>query len=80
MQPKISHRVPWAETHRLANMGLRLFRAADQRLAHPDKRMGMGKIPVERQRMFAFGDALCGALGEDVDHPQRHVRACVIGN
>jgi hypothetical protein len=29
--------------------------------------MGAGKISIQRQRMFAFGDALCRALGQNVD-------------
>ena len=31
--------------------------------------MGAGKVSIQRQRMFAFGDALHGALGEYLTSP-----------
>jgi hypothetical protein len=33
--------------------------------------MGLGEISIQRQRMFTFGDALCGALGEYLDKSQK---------
>jgi hypothetical protein len=30
--------------------------------------MRVGEISIQRQRMFAFGDALCSALGEYLDN------------
>ena len=39
-------------------MSLGLFGATDEYLAEPDNGMGVGKISIERQRMFALGDAL----------------------
>ncbi len=35
--------------------------------------MGLGKISIQRQRMFTFGDAPRGALGVDVDNSQHHM-------
>ena len=32
--------------------------------------MGVGKISIQRQRMFTFGDALRGALGQYLDKSQ----------
>ena len=33
--------------------------------------MGMGEIPIQRQRMFTFGDALCSTLGVYVRIPTK---------
>ena len=48
-------------------MSLRFFGAADKNLSKPDNGMGGGEIPIQRQRMFAFGDALRGAPSHNVD-------------
>ena len=48
-------------------MGLGFFGAADKNLAHSDDRMGAHKVSIQRQCMFTFGDALYGALVEDLD-------------
>ena len=40
--------------------------------------MGCGKISIQRQRMFAFGDALRRALGENVDKSQQHMAARMV--
>ena len=55
------------EAERLGNVGLRFFGAPDKNLAESDSSVGIGKISIQRQRMFAFGDALRGALGEYLD-------------
>ena len=51
-------------------MGLRFFGATDKSLTKSDNGMGVGEIAIQRQRMLAFGDALCGALGAYVDKSQ----------
>ena len=42
-------------------MSLRFFGATDKNLAKSDIGVGAGKISIQRQRMFTFGDALWGA-------------------
>ena len=54
-------------------MSLGFFGATDINLTNSDSGMGLGKISIQRQRMFTFGDALCGALGEYVDKSQLHM-------
>ena len=54
-------------------MSLCFFRATDINLSNSDNAMGGGEISIQRQGMFTFGDALCGALGEDVDKPKCHM-------
>jgi hypothetical protein len=43
------------------------FGATDMELTNSDKAVSVGQISIQRQRMLAFVDALCGALGEYVD-------------
>jgi hypothetical protein len=68
--PGASHRIARTEAQGLADMRLRFFGATDKDLTKPDKGMGAGEILIQRQRMFAFGDALCSALGHYVDESQ----------
>ena len=56
-QPNISQRVARAEGQRLLNVSLRVFGATDKNLSQADLGMGVGEISVQRQRIFAFGDA-----------------------
>ena len=44
-------------------MGLGFFGATDENLTKSDNGVGASKISIELQCMFAFGDALCRALG-----------------
>ena len=48
-------------------MSLCFFGATDENLTKSDSGMGVGKISIQRQRMFTFGDALRRALGEYLD-------------
>ena len=54
-------------------MSLGFFGATDENLAKSDNGMGVGEISIQRQRMFTFGDALRGALGEYIDKSQQHM-------
>ena len=51
-------------------MSLGFFGATDKNLAKSDEGMGAGKISIQLQRVFTFGDALRRALGEYVDKSQ----------
>ena len=68
--PDVSHSVARTEAEGLANVSLCFFGATDKHLPKSDKRMGAGKISVQRQGIFTFGDALRSALGEYVDKSQ----------
>ena len=52
---------------------LGLFGPANKNLAKSDVGVREGKISIQRQRMFALGDALKGALRENADKSQHHV-------
>jgi hypothetical protein len=51
-------------------VSLCFFGATNESLAKSDQGMGAGEI-IQRQRMFAFGDALCRALGAYFDKTQQ---------
>src|SRR5271170_6383241 len=76
--PGISQRIARAEAQGLDNVRLRLFSATDINLTPSDSGTSLGEIPIQRQRMFTFGDALRGTLGVNVDSPQSHMAACMI--
>jgi hypothetical protein len=42
--------------------------------------MSASKVSIERQRMFAFGDALCRALGEHLDKSQPQMAMRMVGD
>ncbi len=48
-------------------MSLGFLGATGENLAKSDKGMGVGEIAIQRQRMFTFGDALDGALRQDLN-------------
>ena len=66
-------RIARAEAQGLENMSLGLFGATDESLTESDTGVGRGEISVQRQRVLAFGDALCSALGVDVDIVPTHM-------
>ena len=68
--PDVSHRIARTEAEGLGNVSLCFFGATDKNLTQSDNGMGVGEISIQRQRMFTFGDALCGALGRYVDISQ----------
>jgi hypothetical protein len=41
--------------------------------------MGRGKISIQFQRASAFGDALCGALGQYLEMPQKQMGTRMLG-
>ena len=61
--PDVSHRIARTEAQGLGNVSLCFFGATDKNLTKSDNGMGDGKISIQLQRMFTFGDALRGALG-----------------
>ena len=60
--PGVSRRIARTEAQGLGNVSLGFFGATDKNLAKSDKGMGAGKISIQRQRMFTFGDALAARL------------------
>jgi hypothetical protein len=63
----VSQRIVRTEAQGLNNVSLCFFGVTDASLSNTNKVMGAGEISIERQRMFAFGDALHGAPREYVD-------------
>ena len=68
--PRVGPRIARTEAQGLGNVSLAFFGATDKNLTQSDSAMGVGEIAIQRQRMFTFGDALCGALGEHLDKSQ----------
>src|SRR5271166_862798 len=60
--PGVGHRIARTEAQGLANLSLGVFGPTDKNLTESDKGMGVGKISIQRQRMFTFGDTLSRAL------------------
>ena len=62
--------VSGTETDRLFDMGLGFLEASNIRLGDADYCVSFGKVRVHRQRTFAFGDSLRGAVcvGFDDSH------------
>ena len=73
IHPGVRLRIARTEAQRLGNVSLCFFGATDKHLTPSDTGMSVGEISIERQRMFTFGDALCRALGENVDKSQPHM-------
>src|ERR1700687_5740575 len=71
--PDISQRIARTEAQGLDDVSLCFFSATDENLTKSDNGMGAGKILIEFQRMFTFGDALCNAPGQYVDSSQVHM-------
>jgi hypothetical protein len=69
IHPDISRGIARTEAQGFANISLRFLGAADKNLSKTDSGMGGGEISIQRQRMFALGDALGRAPGEYVDKP-----------
>ena len=51
-------------------MSLCFFSVPNKNLTKSDTGMSVGEISIQLQRMFKFGDALCGALSPYVDKSQ----------
>ena len=52
------------QAERFTDMGLGLLRTTDKILGHADAAMRIGQVTIQRQRVFAFADALNGAVGK----------------
>src|ERR1700722_12197210 len=76
--PDVSQSIARTEAQRLGNVSLVFFGATDKNLSKTDSGMGLDKISVQRQRMFAFGDAARSALGEHVDESREHMAARMV--
>ena len=51
-------------------MGFSLFAEAEKTLGHPDIRVSVGEISVDRERSLEFGNALRSSVGVDLDAAQ----------
>jgi hypothetical protein len=76
--PGVGIRIARTEAQGLANVGLCFFGATDENLAKSDSCMGAGKISIQLQRAFTFGDALRRAPRQYVDIPQQPVAARMV--
>ena len=65
--PDVSQSVARTEPLGLNNVSLCFLGVTGKYLAVSDNGMGIGESAIQRQRMLAFGDAVCTALGEYVD-------------
>src|SRR5271157_1716553 len=68
--PVVRHRVVRTKAQSLDNVSLGFFGVTDINLAKSDIGMGLDEISIQRQRVFTLGDALRGALGDDLDKAQ----------
>ena len=71
--PEVSHRIARTEAQGLDNVSLCFFSATNINLAKSGNGIGGGEISIKGQRMFTFGNALRGALGEYFDKSQVHM-------
>ena len=78
VHPSVSQRVARAEAQSLNKVKLGFFGVADANLSNANKVMGAGEISIQRQRVFAFGDALRGAPRQNVDISQVHMAAGMV--
>ena len=76
--PNISHRIPRTKAQGLKDVSLRFFGATHEKLANPNSEVSGGKIPIQRQRMFTFADALCSAACVDADKSQHQMAVCMV--
>ena len=76
---RCSPRVSGTEAQGLGDVRLFFFGATDENLTdYLMCGMSVGEISIERQRVFAFGDALCGAPGRDLDNAQQHMARALV--
>jgi hypothetical protein len=73
IHPDVSRRIARTEAQGLDDMSLRFFCAPDESLTNSDGEMRVGKISIQRQRMFPFSEARRSPLGEYVDESQCHM-------
>ena len=73
-----SQRIARTEAQGLHNVSLGFLGVTDINLTESENGMGAGKISIELQRMFTFGDALRAAPGEYLDKSQVQMRARVV--
>ena len=78
--PGVGQHVPWTEAQGLGDVRFGFFGAADENLTESNGGMSVGEISIQRQRVFAFGDALGGAPGPDLDNAQQHMGERVVRN
>src|ERR1700722_2245243 len=74
-QPNIGRRIAWAQAQSLVNMSLGFRGATGKDLAESDEGMSFRKIAIQRECVLAFGYALDGALGQNLDVTQKRMAA-----
>ena len=77
-QPRIGRHIARAQAKRLVDVSLGFLGATGKDLAKSDEGMRVGEIAIQRQRMLAFGDALDGALRQDLDVAEKRMAAGVV--
>ena len=60
-QPSIEIIVPGTEPDRLLDVGLGFLEATDNNLRETDGCVSVGKVRIQRQRAFTFGESPCAA-------------------
>ena len=78
--PAMGAPVPRTEAKRFLDMNLGFLAATHNILGESDGSVSPCQISIQRQRSFAFGNALWYALGIDLDEPQRKMCAGMIGS
>ena len=73
IHPDVSQCIARTEAQGFDNVSLCFFGATDKNLTKSDMSSGAGKISIQRQRMFTFGDALLSPLGHYLDQSQIHM-------
>ena len=76
--PGMSIGIARTEAQGLTDVSLCFFGTTDENLTKSDKGMGAGKISIQLQRAFTFGNALQSALGQYFDIPQQPMGARVV--
>ena len=78
MQPPKGDGISRREPKRLVDMGLGFLAAAEKIFGETDASMRVGQISIQRQRLFAFSNALGRAIGKDLDEAQQHMGPRVV--
>src|SRR5262249_43961197 len=66
------------EAECLVDVSFGFCASTKKELGQTDKRMSAGQIAIQRQRLFAFGDAMSCAVHKNLHKTQRRVSQCVV--
>src|SRR5271169_2416778 len=71
--PMIAHNVSRTEPQRLKNVALIFAGAPKRSFCQADDRVSSSQVPIQRQRVFALGNALRRAVCENISRTQREM-------